>query len=236
MAIGNIKVLNINIFEREHSNGKPWLYLRDFGTLLMRITIYVVSAFLIVVLIWTGIRLSGNFLTPESRVDHKKSLVHFIKSVFMLIGTIVIMSIFIYGSEMILDIVNLDNKDELPIRVVVKNDEDIIYCFSTNITGYIRYMTQNNNVNLYIEKAGYTVAYILFVAINLFSGIFMLVRMLAMMALGILGPIIVGYYALGKEKKLPINFRNWVTLYGELASIQFVIAIIYKLMLEIAIS
>ena len=64
----------------------------------------------------------------------------------------------------------------------------------------------------------------------------MLVRMLAMMALGILGPIIVGYYALKKEKKLPINFRNWVTLYGELASIQFVIAIIYKLMLEIAIS
>lgn len=235
MATGNISLLDINIFETGRNNGSVWMLLRNFGTLLMRITIYVVTAFLIIVLIWNGVMLTGKTLTPDAKANYKKGLEHFFKSIFMLVGVVAIMSIFIYASEMVLDIVNLDNKEELPIRVTVKDDNKVIYCFSTNLTGYVRYMCQNNNVNLYGEKAAYTLIYIILAITNLISAFIMLARMLAMMFLGIIGPIMVGFYAIGKEDKFPIKFRRWVILYGVLASLQFLIAIVYKILLEYTI-
>lgn len=244
MAAGNIDMMDVNIFDvnKEVHGSKgdklsPWYMIRNIGRFLIRISIYVVTAFLLTILILNGIKLTSKTLTPDAKVKCKNELEHFAVSLVMLVGTVLIMTLIIYSNEMIMEIVGLKIEDgnrlEQPIRVtVIDETKQPIYSFSTSLTGYLRYMTENKNVNLYGEKAFYTLLYIVFAICNLLATIYMLFRMFIMILLGIVGPVIVGFYAIGKQEKAPLKFNSWVILYALLAMVQPVIAIIYGIILK----
>ena len=154
----------------------------------------------------------------------------------MLIGVVVIMALGIYGNRAFLDDVDFENNDELPIRVNVKDRhrgvEEGIYSFSTNMTGYVRYMAQISNVDLYQEKALYTFAFILLAWVNLLTVIFMAIRMAAMLVLGVIGPIIVIQYLLNRRENAMKLYMDWIDCYVGMAAIQIAMAIVCKIILE----
>lgn len=242
MAVGNISLLDINIFSVDASvhntKNAPWMYIRNFAIYFMRISIYIMTAILLTMMIWHGLQTVMRSVNPTDKIKHKNGFYKIIKCIGMLISVVLVMTICIYLCETFLKIAKLDEKTKLefPIRVVVKDkDQNDVYQFSTNITGYVRYMVEMDSVEKYGEKAFYTLMYIILAFFNLIAAGVMLVRMLFMMFLGIIGPIIVGFYAFDREKSLPIKYPAWIRLYATTASLQIVLAIIYRLILEIAI-
>lgn len=236
IAADNIPFFDVNFLtvdRTKHSgeDGTPWLYIRNFVTNVIHVVMYIVAAILIIMLIINGIKIMISSLdNPKAQAEHKKALEKFGKALLMLIGSVIIIALCIYGTEMFLKDIKVEDSKELPIRVYVEEAE---YSFSTNITGYFRYMAEIQGVNRCLEKAVYTIAYIVVAALNFILAIFMFLRMILMMILAIIGPIIAGLYV--TNIKGPMKYSQWVRTYVSLTAIQLLFVIIYRIIFEFTI-
>lgn len=233
IAADNVEFYDTNFLtvdKTKHSKDSPWLYLRNFITGIIHISIYLGAAILLGILIVNGIQIIRHtFDNPEARADSMKGLRRFAISLLMLIGTVIIMALCIYGSNMFLDDIKMKDKDRLPIRVKV---EEADYSFSTNITGYFRYRSEIEGIHQYKEKAMYTIIYIVLAWTNFALAVFMDLRMIGMMILGILGPIIAVLHCV--NYKSTIKYRTWVKAYIFLTLTQLIFAIIYRIIMSCA--
>ena len=198
---------------------------------------YLAAGTLLASLIYHGIHIvRGAIDNPRAQAEHREGLNRFITSLLMLVGTIIIMAICLNASSMFFDIVKMKDSsgqisNELPIRVNVKN----VYSFSTNFTGYVRFMSEINNGEAISAKAMYAFTFIVLAWINFIAVLVMFVRVLLMFLLGIAGPIIAALHAWNLEGHSPINFRTWVQWYVCLASVQIIFSIASRLILETVI-
>ena len=230
-ANGNVKLLNTNIFDKKEDRG----ILTNFVLVIVRAIIYISTAFLIVMLIWHGINIVRTTISPQSKADHKGGLTDFAKAILMLIGSIVIMALSIYFMKLLFKTFQFNQTDELPIRIYVGADAK--YSFSTSGIGYFRYMSEltcDGLVNLML-KIVYTAVYILFVAFNLATLFFMIIRYIILMYLTILGPIIGVASALHKKEVLGYTYKSWIISYLAWTSIQLILALAYRFLLELCI-
>ena len=233
MAIGHIDFFDINFLtgNAHHDSGSPWSILRDIAASFIHVSLYLSSMILIIILIITGIRIVfNNFKTPEENVKVKEQLEKFGTSVAMLVGTVIIMSLCIFGVGAVFESLEQRTTYELPIRV---NVQAANYSFSTTPTGYVSYMASNQDVNQYAEKGIFVATYILLVWINVFMMAVMFIRMLGLWLLSIVGPITAALSIFNVEGS--INFNKWVNLYISFSFIQIFVAIIYKIILQCAI-
>lgn len=232
IALGDIELLDTNFLTIDRTIHKDensvWRHLRDFATSVIHITIYIAATLLIIMLIIHGIRIVAHtYDNPEERAKHIEALQKFATSLIMLIGTVVIMAISIFGSKALFNDIKKESSNEGPIRVNVKEAE---YSFSTTVTGYFRYMAEIEDVDRYLEKTVYTVAYIVLVAVNCITMIFMFLRMIGMLVLAMLGPIVATLHVLNIKGFM--NYKTWVGFYVRLALVQVIMAIIYRIILK----
>lgn len=240
IGIGNINVLDANFLRVDtsiHDTDSIWMKFRNLFSVITHITIYLAAGTLITSLIYHGIHIvRGAIDNPSVQAGHREGLNRFITSLLMLVGTIIIMAICLNASSMFFDIVNMKDSsgqisNELPIRVNVKN----VYSFSTNFTGFVRFMSEIDNADAIAAKAMYTFTYIALAITNFVAVIAMLLRTLLMFLLGIAGPIIAALHAWHLEEHSPINFRTWVQWYVCLASVQIIFAVVSRVILETVI-
>lgn len=214
LAIGNVSLTDINFLTEEgHTEGSAWRILRDIAVTIMHITLYLCAGILITILIWHGVCIVKSSLdNPRAQAEHKEGLKRFCISLLMLVGSIVIVALSAFASDMFLGkFTSKENEYELPIRVNVEFSSPSMdgYSFSTNITGYVRYMAQITDVNKFVEKAVYTFGYVALVLVNVIGGIFMVIRMLVMLLLAIAGPIAAILYAIKIENTGILNYKTW---------------------------
>ena len=229
MATGNVDAFNVNFFENK--KGKQ-SFIKGLAKATIRIVIYISSAGLIITLIWHGIRIvigSRSLDNPEERLSHKKGLEKFAKGLGLLIGSVVIMAMFIYGTEAIYNIFTGGNNDayEFPIRVKVKRAD---YSFSTNITGYVRYMASSNNVLHCVKKITYACTYFILSFVNLSLVVIMMFRTLMMWYLSVLGPILALLYVFNRRG--PMTYQEWIVQYAMCSSVQIVLSLISVIILN----
>ena len=193
-------------------------------------SIYLASAILVMTLIWYGIGIIRHtFDNPRARLDGKEGINRLKNSLLILIGTILFMSLCIFGSQSLYNSISKEDSYELPIRV---NVEDI-YSFSTTPTGYVRYMASTVDLEEGLQKLAFSIAYIVLAAINLLAIVFMILRMFVLWILSIIGPIISVFYAFGKQS--PLSLQTWGGLYLSFSFIQVVITIVYIVILNVLI-
>ena len=236
LASGNIDILDVNFLvpnKEIHSDNSIWMTIRNFATTIIHVTIYIASACLITSLIWDGLQLVRKTLTPQDRKKHVDGLQRFATSLLMLIGTVVIMAIGIYANEMFLPKIRGENETELPIRV---NVEKAGYSFSTNVTGYVRYMLECDDTDYLAQKALYLVVYFVLAGVNLAMAVLMFFRLVAMLGLSVAGPIIATLHVVNLDDKLHVTYRDWVKAYLILAGVQLVLAIASRIILATSIS
>ena len=230
MAVGNVDIFSVDFLSTSGNSNSIWNFFRSVFSALTHLTIYVTAALLLTTLIYHGIHLVWFSIntTPTNRKEHQDGLQRFATALIMLIGVVVIMALAINASKIFLQPINDatgGTTDELSIRVHVTDT----YEFSTNITGFARYMAQSTDFD---TMANYTIIYIVLVIINVFTALMMLCRMFIMLFLGILGPIVVAAYALHKENSFPMNFSKWTTNYVKLALIQVFLAAVCNIIIE----
>lgn len=213
----------------KHKNGSAWIKLRDFAATIIHICIYVASAILIITLIWFGIKIVRTSLdNPRARAEYKEGLERFERSLLMLIGSVVIMALCIFGTKAFYSSIEDDNY-ELPIRVNVENT----YSFSTTAAGYVRYMSLTDDVNEWLQKVVCTMTYLLLALINLIAVVIMMARVFVLWILSMAGPIIAAMNVFRRENTM--GFGTWAEMYVTVSLIQVVIAFIYKLILAIIV-
>ena len=224
-AAGNIQKLDMDIFS--YNGG-----VLSFIVVIIHIIIYLASAFLIVLLIWHGINIVKSSITPKEKVEHKEGLSKFIKASAMLVGSIIVMALCIFLSKSLFKELNLNNQDELPIRVNVQGGAN--YSFSTTILGYLRYKSDLNNIDMLAQKFLYTGSYILLAISNCVVLVFMVIRFLMLMYLSVIGPIVASQTALNDKELIKMSFKDWVIRYVIWSLIILIIAIPYKIILEMS--
>lgn len=214
---------------RKHEEGSAWIVLRDFASTLIHICIYVASAILIITLIWYGIKIVRTSLdNPKARAEYKEGLERFEKALFMLIGSIVIMALCIFGTKAFYS--NIEEESyELPIRV---NVEDT-YSFSTTAAGYVRYLSLTDDVDEWLQKVVCTMVYLLLAIVNLVMVLLMMARVFVLWILSMAGPIIATMTVFKKENTM--KFGTWAEMYVAVSLIQVVLAFIYKLILAVIV-
>lgn len=211
-----------------HAKKSIWNNFSDFAGAIIRISIYVASAILLMSLIWYGINIVRHtFDNPRGRADAMTGLTRLRNALGILIGTILFMAICIFGSKAFCDMIKGESSYELPIRV---NVEDT-YSFSTTPTGYIRYMSLTTDLEEGIQKFVYTFLYIVLAIVNVLAILLMILRMIVLWGLSIIGPIISVFYVFGR--RWPMSFRTWASLYVIFSMIQAGITIIYMLILNV---
>ena len=195
-----------------HPENSPWRTVRNFITGILHIIIYLASAVLIVSLILHGIAIVKETLTPVQREKHIKGIHQFIISTIMLVSTVLIMALGIFFNE---------------------DGNDNEYSFSTNILGYLRFMAQINKPKFSDIKALYVLVYGILVFTNLIIVGVMIIRLVIIAFLSIIGPIIALANAFNKESILGLTFQKWIIYYLVVISIQLVLAVICRMLINI---
>ena len=229
IASGRIGALDVNFLivdKSIHKDKSAWMIFRNVIALIIRGVIYIAAGCLLTGLIWHGLNIVASTVSPVNRKNHMNAIENLGKSIFMLIGTVVVMALCIYLSKMLLGDLNKQTSSELPIRVNVDSSG---YSFSTNTTGYIRYMAQISNVDLWLKKGMYSFVYLFLALRNLFLVIVMFVRMIVMFIFSILGVLIVILHVFNKDNLIPINYTQWIIFYIGLTSIQVLLAVVYMI-------
>lgn len=241
IAVNHINFFDVNFFRKDSSterytnnkivkvgDNKVLKSFKKFISSSIHVTLYVASAMLITMLIVYGVQIvRHSFDNPQANEEAKEGLNKFVESVVMLVSSVIIMAICLYGSEAIFSQIDEEDTYELPIRV---NVEETGYSFSTTVTGYVRYMASIEDVDKYAEKAFYSFGYIFLALINLLAVVMMLVRMFGLWILSILGPIIATMNIF--DKKIIMSYKTWVELYISLSIIQIVVTMGYKIVLN----
>ena len=234
-AISNVSDYDINFFEVDktiHPDGKKtaWNYARSFFMVFSRGVLYLCTAFLITVLIWHGINVV--LITIENPLKLKEHIDGFKKfgtSVLMLVAILFTMTLSVYGSKYLLkNFVDLPTGDEFPIRVTA---EEAGIEFSTNYTGYCRYLAEITNVKMADQKFEKAFKYILATLLNLLCTIIMIVRLFFIGVLSIIAPIMPVLYALDIYD-IKTKFVLWIKTYILVAMSNVVFLIISLLFFE----
>lgn len=234
IATDNVEFFDTNFFtidKDKHPDGEnsPWVYLRNIAALAIRISLYICASILIILLIYNGIQIvRHSHDNPISESEVKKRLNSLFLSAAMLIGSVLIMALCIYGGNYLVKILKVEDSTELPIRV---NVEEAEYSFSTNITGYFRYMTEIEGIQNYKEKGMYTFIYILIAFVDLGLALFFDIRMFLIIIGAIIGPIIAVRYA--ANVKNAILYRKWCKAFVKLSFVQIFFVILYKLIYQV---
>ena len=237
LAGNKVQMVDVNFLDIRNNQNDSWLYIRNFIASIVHAAMYITIGILILVLIWNAILIvkdSINGANAESARRHKEVLEKLAKAVVMLVGTLILEALLIYGSQMFLGEIGKIGGDtyEGPIRVVVQDD---IYTFSTTPTGYIRYMADISNIKLNTTKAMYVGIYILLAWSNLLFLIIMMIRMILMMLLAVVGFIIVIMYIIENNGTAMHKYKSWISIYASLAVIQIVMGILFKIIMEVAV-
>ncbi len=241
IAVGHIDFIDVNFLTGNttknadgtglrHEEDSIWTNFRNFAAAIIRMSIYLASAILVMTLIWYGIGIVRHtFDNPRARLDGKEGINRLKNSLLILIGTILFMSLCIFGSQSLYNSISKEDSYELPIRVDVEDT----YSFSTTPTGYVRYMASTVDLEEGLQKLAFSMAYIALAAINLLAIVFMILRMFVLWILSIIGPIISVFYAFGKQS--PLSLQTWGGLYLSFSFIQVVITIVYIVILNVLI-
>lgn len=105
-----------------HSQSSIWNNFSDFAGAIIRISIYIASAILLMSLIWYGINIVRHTLdNPRGRADAIVGLARLRNALGILIGTILFMAVCIFGSKAFCDAIKSEDSYELPIRVNVED-------------------------------------------------------------------------------------------------------------------
>lgn len=211
-----------------HAKKSIWRNFSDFAGGIIRISIYIASAILLMALIWYGINIVRHtFDNPRGKADAMTGLIRLRNALGILIGTILFMAICIFGSRFLCDKITGKKSYELPIRV---NVEDT-YSFSTTPTGYLRYMSLTTDLEEGIQKLIYTLAYIVLAIANLVLLVIMIARMFILWGLSIIGPIMSVFYVFGR--RWPMDFRTWMGLYIGLSMVQVFVTLLCVLAINV---
>lgn len=240
LAVGHIDFFNVNFFSGKNDTkqdgtlkneeGSKWTVLRDVAATLIRICIYAAGTILIIFLILTGVGIVKSSIDdPEKNAENKKSLEKFATAVAMLIGSVIIMALCIFGTRSLCGMIGKDDSYEYPIRI---NVEDT-YSFSTTITGYFRYMSLTYDVDEWLKKIACTMAYLVLTVINLAGVILMFVVMLALWGLAMVGPITAVMSIFNGQHFM--SFGSWARAYLTISAVQILMVIGYKILLSIVI-
>ncbi len=230
VAVGHIDFLDINFLSASENNNSFWLILRNIAAGLIHISIYISCAILLITLFIYGIQIvTHSFDNPEGEANAKERLEGFARSIATLVSSVLIMGLCIYGSDSFFKTIENRENTELPIRV---NVEASGYSFSTTVAGYVRYMAGIDDVDQWVEKGLYTLAFIALAIVNLAIVVLMIVRMLVLWFLSMVGPISAALEVFNIEGI--ISFRRWITLYIGYSLIQVGLSLIYNIVLNYA--
>lgn len=233
IAVGHISFLDINFLtgNQTHKDDVIWLMFRNVAATLTHITLYIACAILLISLILFGLQIArSSFNDPARGAQYKSKLESFTKAIATLIGSLLIMGLSIFGSSELFNGIEKVENTELPIRV---NVETAGYSFSTTAAGYIRYMAGIEDVDEFVDKFIFTIAFIVLSIINLVSILLMIVRMLLIWFLSIIGPIIAVLSIFNIE--LFMSFKTWVSKYILYSAIQVIFSMVYAVILNYVI-
>ena len=235
LSVGKVATTDINflsIDKKIHNNNKGfWDIIRNFAVALVRAAIYLSAAALITSLIYHGIVVVGNvYQSAQKRAEHQEGFNRFIKSVLMLVASVLIMALIISASQMIIrSILSDTNTNEFPIQVIDKTSGKK---FSTNFTGYYRYKCQSNDIG---ERASSAFIYFIFAICNFLIAIFMILRFLVIIGFSVYGIALSVIYII-KKQDFDGKFLTWGIWYAVIAVVPAIIAIFQKIALEISCS
>ena len=108
-----------------HGSRSIWIIIRNFVAVLMHSVIYIGASVLIGTLIIHGIAIVKQIYikkeeeTPEEKKKHIDGIHAFVKSLMLLIGSVIIMGLCIFISNALFDDMKVTDTMELPIRVNV---------------------------------------------------------------------------------------------------------------------
>lgn len=226
LANGNVHILDTNVL----INSKDRSPITRIITVFIHLAIYISAAILIIMLIWHGINIVRTTINPKEKAEHKNKLYQLGKAITLLVGSVVIMALCIYSVKAVFKGIKTQTTDELPVRVNVEGE--VNYSFSTNGTGFVRYMSEMENTDNLMSKILWTAGYIILVWFNAFAAFVMIVRFIALMYLSIIGPLFSVLSMLERKKVLTYSFKSWAFHYIGWSSIQLVLAVLYRMMLE----
>ena len=233
VAAGHIDCLDVNFLNGQkskkidnsglrHPTKSLWRSFRNIAAAIVRISIYVASAILLIGLVWYGINIVRNtFDNPTARANAMAGIKRLSSALAILIGTILFMAVCIFGSQSLCNLIDSGNSYELPIRVDVEDT----YSFSTTPTGYVRYMSMTSDVSEMGQKFTYSLVYIALAVSNVIVLVLMGARVVILWALSIIGPIISVFRVFGRNG--PMDFRSWAIRYVVYSSIQFILTVLY---------
>lgn len=225
-AFGKVKLLDANILKDKGSR----MPIISFVATIIHVVIYLMAAFLLMNLIWHSINIVRSSINPKEKAKHKDGLKSFIKAAIMLVGSVLVMGLCIYMTNLLLPNFHTEYPDELPIRINVEGDTN--YSFSTSIIGYLRYMSDLKNTDMILQKLLYSVFYAILAVANCILILVMIVRFMILMYLSVLGPIIAGMSSLENKKIINMTFKDWVISYLFWSALQIALAIPYRITLE----
>lgn len=245
VATGKIDFLDINFFTGDktkkkiklegktktvlkHGKETVWYMVNNIVKIIIRIVIYLAAVILITILIWHGLHTVGRGAsgTPISMKEHKEALNRFALSLLMLVSSVVVMAICIFGTQEFFRLMKVDESNELPVRINVEG----AYSFSTTPTGYIRYMASTDNWQNCTSKVGYTFVYCIMTLLNVVVVAFMGARIFLMWFVSILGPIFAALSAINEQG---INrYRSWVVLYLSLSAVPVIMCLLNRIMIN----
>ena len=238
IARNKINTIDANFFveDKDETHSSIWIFLRNTVVIIIRIVIFLSASLLLTVLIINAIGLASSTLTPAKRKKKINIIQNFVKSVIMLVSTVVIMAIGLYLNQMIFNVVDgstatsYSETKELPMRVYV---EEAGYTFSTTTTGYLRYMASISNVDKAEEKTKFAFTYLIYAISNLLLTLIMFARMIAIFGLAIIGPIIVIQDVI--QELVPIgivriSYKKWATWFLLISAFQALLAAGYAIL------
>ena len=232
---GNVNNFDVNFLtgqknSEKHPENSIWTKVRNLLSAVIHIVIYLSTAFLIGSLIWHGLNVVYNSMVPKERKKHIGGLVDFTKAVLMIVGSVVLMALFIFLADKLANIILGNNDTKFPYTVSVKSAN---YTFNSNLTGYVRYMSQVVNTAKLGSKVYYTFIYFIFVFANCAAVFIMILRTGWIVYLSIIGPIIAALYSVQIKEFLGLNFKDWVIRYIKWASIPVILAVIYSIIIRV---
>ena len=213
---------------QEENNSDFWNLLRNIFSKITHIVLYFSISILLTILIYHGINIIKNARdNPANRVSHIEGLRKFAIALVILTTVVIFMALCTSFTDHLIEIIrgeSIEAEDKLPIRININN----LYSFSTNLTGYFRFMTQSQDVS---RRAAFMAKYVIIVGMNVVMSFLMVYRMLKMWFLGMIGMLTASVYALGMEEqvKFKLNLQNWAKNYAKMAAIQLLIVTVYQL-------
>lgn len=234
IVYGKVNFLDVNFFKvdtTKHQEGSKWMYIRRIFASALNTMIFLCLGFLTAILIIHGILIVKGTMIPEKKKEHIDGLRHFLIAVFMLVGSVLIMNICIYGTNALIGYLGNAEEGDAFYRVNIVGETN--YSFSANMTEFVRFMTQINTVDKIGDKVMYVLLYIVLVAANLLTLGVMLVRSGLIVILSVQGPIIATAYSIDK-KVFNMSYSDWTKKYLKWTMVQVFLMVAYMIIIKVS--